>query len=64
MTPALVLRPSRAFQTILGLATQIEGPTYKGLYAVGDEEGVHPNADQMEHYILWFLGITLANPIV
>ena len=37
--------PMAAFQTILGLAAHAEGPTYEGLYAVGDEDGwVHPNA--------------------
>jgi len=38
-----------AFQTILGLAAQVEVPTYKGPYAAGDEGGwVHPNACQMK----------------
>ena len=37
--------PMAAFQTILGLAAHVEGPTYEGLYAVGDEGGwVHPKA--------------------
>ena len=37
--------PMAAFQTILGLVAQVGGPTYKGLYVVGDEGGwVHPNA--------------------
>ena len=37
--------PMAAFQTILGLAAHAEGPTYDGLYAVGDEGGwVHPKA--------------------
>jgi len=37
--------PMAAFQTILGLAAHVEGSTYRGLYAVGDEGGwVHPNA--------------------
>jgi transposase-like protein len=37
--------PMAAFQTILGLAAHSRGPTYGGLYAVGDEGGwVHPNA--------------------
>lgn len=36
--------PMAACQTILGLAAHVEGPTYDGLYAVGDEGGwVHPN---------------------
>ncbi len=37
--------PMAAFQTILGLAAQAEGPTYRQLYAVGDRRGwVHPTA--------------------
>jgi len=37
--------PMAAFQTILGLAAHVEGPTYEGLYAVGEDGGwVHPNA--------------------
>jgi transposase-like protein len=37
--------PMAAFQTILGLAAQAEGPTYRQLYAAGDRRGwVHPTA--------------------
>lgn len=37
--------PMAAFQTILGLAAQAEGPTYRQLYVAGDRRGwVHPTA--------------------
>jgi hypothetical protein len=33
-----------AFQTILGLATHAEGPTYKQIYSAGNKGGwVHPS---------------------
>ena len=39
-----------AFQTVLGLATQTEGPTYADLYAAGPR-GLWKHPNSLNHYM-------------